>query len=277
MTLPSFLIIGAMKAGSTSLFRWLGAHPDIALPADKEPGFFSTDAKWSRGLEHYEALFPPAGSARQQTGEASVVYSDPEVSERAARRARVVLPSIKLIFLARDPLERLRSHYRHQVQRGREKQPLAAALDSPGAPYVRCSQHHRAVSAWLQEFPREQLCTVRFEDLVRDQAGQWQMVLDFLGLSGMQKPAEAHNVTSDKRVFSPVMRRLFEAGAARYEHLVPQSAKSTLKPLLFRSGPRFDRLLRSSNDEIPAHHRQAVADDFARFQQEIGWGRAASR
>jgi hypothetical protein len=276
VTLPSFLIIGAMKAGSTSLFRWLGAHPAIALPADKEPAFFSSDARWARGLEHYEAGFPGALNTGQITGEASVVYTDPAVSAQAARRARTVLPSLNLVFLARDPVERMRSHYRHQVQRGRERLPFAEALQQPEQPYVRCSMYCQALAPWLERFGRDRLCTIRFESLIRDDTEQWSTALDFLGLAPIERPGGAHNVTSDKQGFSPVMRRLFDAGAGRYEHLLPRGLKRAVKPLLFRSSARYERLLSSSRDPVPDDVRQVLQEDFAKFEGTIGWGVATS-
>ena len=65
---PDFIIVGAMKAGTTTLFRRLGSHPDTRLPAVKEPQFFTVDSHYRQGPASYAALFPSAG----MTGEASV-------------------------------------------------------------------------------------------------------------------------------------------------------------------------------------------------------------
>lgn len=269
MTLPAFVIIGAMKAGSTSLFRWLGAHPDVRLPEEKEPNFFSRDANWRRGLTWYEGLFP--ASEALLTGEASVHYTDPDAGARAARRLRAVLPGMKLIFLARDPVERLRSHYRHEVQRGREKRSLVSALRAGDSRYVRCSRYTVMLQPWLDAFPRTQLFTLCFESLV-ERAEGWDETLAFLGLSSIPRPDRAHNVTAEKRGFSPVMRKLFELGAAKHEHLVPTWAKQLVKPILFRTGRDYQKLLSSSNDPLPDAVTAELEEDYARFQSTIGWG-----
>ena len=84
--LPDFIVIGAMKAGTTSLSVWLGAHPDVDLPGVKEPNFFSTPEKpGTKGIASYRALF--AGTRPGfVTGEFSVAYSSPEKAGLAAER-----------------------------------------------------------------------------------------------------------------------------------------------------------------------------------------------
>jgi hypothetical protein len=269
MRLPDFVILGAMKAGTTSLFRWLEQHPDVALPEDKEPAFFSRDERWQRGLGEYATLFAqlPAG---RLTGEASVHYSDPAVAERAARRLQTIVPEAKLIFLARDPVERLRSHYRHQVQRGREKRPMLAALSEPDSPYVRCSHYQRALEPWVARFGRERLLIVEFERLVSESEQTWQGVLQFLGLSPIGRPKEAHNVTANKRGFSGPMRHVYDLRLARYVPRVPRPLRTVLKPLAFRGGDAYDALLSSSRDPVPPDVSQALVDDYARVR--AAWG-----
>jgi hypothetical protein len=263
------VILGAMKAGTTSLFRWLEQHPDVALPEDKEPAFFSRDERWARGVASYAKLFDPLPRDKL-TGEASVHYSDPAVAQRADTRLHEVVPSAKLIFLVRDPAERLRSHYRHQVQRGREQRTLLAALQEPDSPYVRCSLYADALRPYLERFGRERLLLVDFARLVAPTEQSWHSVLEFLNLTPMPRPREAHNVTAEKRRYSPLMRRAFDLGLARFEKRIPRVVRRVLKPLAFRGGPAYEALLSSGKAPLPAELQARLAEASAELERELG-------
>ena len=156
---PDFVIIGAMKAGTTTLFRWLGSHPRVVLPRAKEPGFFAEDTVWANGIDWYTGLFPhrPPGFI---TGEASTNYLTPPYTKIAAQRMRDHRPDVRLICMVRDPEERLRSHYRHQVQRNREQRPIADAAAEPDSPYVAVSRYSVLLQPWMRLFPADQLLIV---------------------------------------------------------------------------------------------------------------------
>jgi Sulfotransferase domain len=137
--LPSFLIIGAQRAGTTSLFRYLLRHPDVAGPTGgdsavwwvKETHFF--DEKFTRGVDWYRSFFP-LGSTRERyrrrghdllAGEATPYYMfHPAVPARVA----AILPDVRLIALLRDPVERAYSHYQMMSRTGREKLTFEEAL-----------------------------------------------------------------------------------------------------------------------------------------------------
>ena len=134
--LPDFVIIGAQKAGTTSLWRYLVEHPQIVGPTEKEIHFF--DARFDRGARWYRARFPLRASLRRGarlTFEASPYYlAHPFVPARV----RAMLPDAKLVVLLRDPVERAWSHYRDNVARirvrvvlGRRSQPRTNACQ-PG-------------------------------------------------------------------------------------------------------------------------------------------------
>ena len=89
---------------------------------------------WERGFEQYAELFVNAGPD-ELTGEASVAYTDPGGAGLAAARMHESIPDARLIYLVRHPVERARSHYRHEVQRGRETRPFRVAIgDTPCRP-----------------------------------------------------------------------------------------------------------------------------------------------
>ena len=259
MKLPDFLILGPMKGGTTTLYRWLDQTPNVRMPAIKEPNFFAEDARFARGLTEYAKLFEHVGVS-ERTGEASVRYADPSVSTRVARRIRATLPDARLLFIARDPFDRLRSHYRHEVQRGRETRPFSEAVTT-SSPYVRCSLYDRA----LLSYDRDALRVFAFDALFGADVGAWSEVLEWLSIPSAPRPAAAHNVGKGKSRFTSVARVAFELGLARWAKQVPSPVRASLRPLLMRDDVRYQRLLASSRDDLPHDARERIARDFGRF------------
>src|SRR5690349_6371993 len=118
--LPDFLIIGAQKAGSTSLASYLAAHPCVVPPRWNEAHFF--DLNYERGVDWYRSLFPVGVRARLNsrlrgrrhlTGDSTPHYI---VHPRMPARARDLLPAARIIILLRDPVDRAHSHYHHEVR-----------------------------------------------------------------------------------------------------------------------------------------------------------------
>src|SRR4051812_32606879 len=99
MRLPDFLIVGVTKGGSTSVAQWLGAHPRVFVPREKELHFFSNDENWARGLDCYGSHFESAGDA-ELVGEATPQYM---YFPAAIRRMAEVVPEAKLIVTLREP------------------------------------------------------------------------------------------------------------------------------------------------------------------------------
>lgn len=267
--LPDFIIIGTMKSGSTTLFRWLEQQPECWLPALKEPNFFSHDRTWRRGLDWYAGIFAPAGAA-PLTGEASVSYTNPAWAAHAAQRIATTVPDARLICLLRHPIERLRSHYRHEVQRNRERRPLVAALREPGNAYVEQSRYCSALTPYLDRFPRSQLCLVRFEDLRGEPPPAWAEVLAHLGLPDRPPPGEAHNVTAEKAQFTTPLRWLWKAGLTRYASVLPQPLRQLGRRTLMRDGPAFQAQLQESLVDIPDELVAPVWEDVDRLAERLG-------
>jgi hypothetical protein len=275
--LPDFLVIGTAKSGTTTLFRWLGAQPEVALPAAKEPNFFGREERWALGLDWYAAHFAGIGDDRL-TGEASVRYTAPELAELAAGRIEAVLGRLPLVCLLRDPVDRARSHYRHQVQRGRERRPFPAAVAEPDSPYVASSRYATVLRPYVRRFG-EALAVVRFEDLLAGPG--WDAVCAHLGLGPRPAPAGAHNVTATKERFSAPVRFAYRhrwqgvAGA-----LGP--LRGPLRRALLRNGRRYRELLASAEAPLPATAIELLAAETDALAEligrPIGWdGRPVSR
>lgn len=126
--LPDVIIPGVQKCGSSSMYRWLASHPDVCFPKRKEPNYFTDERVHRRGLSWYSALFEGAEPG-QLVGEASTAYLYPKLAAKAASRIAALVPDVRLVVVLREPVARLRSHYRHEVRRAaRAARPAPSAV-----------------------------------------------------------------------------------------------------------------------------------------------------
>jgi hypothetical protein len=243
--LPDFLIIGTMKSGTTTLFRWLELHPSIAMPETKEPNFFTHNHE--KGLDWYRSLFPRRRE-NVLSGEASVSYSAPDQSRAAARLIQEYLPEAKLICVLRDPLDRARSHYRHQVQRGKEQRSFDEATGDISSPYVQYSLYGSCLEPFLGGFEiGRQLMILRFEDLVQKPFAGWHSTLDFLELRAAVPPGTAYNVSGTKSQFTPLMRMAWRRKwVRRAANIAPPQLRRATRGLFLRRSSTFKHLVCSS-------------------------------
>lgn len=188
---PDFLILGAQKAGTSSLYAYLTQHPQILAPLRKELEFWSW--KFYHGLDWYLAQFPKLPiEDSYQTGEACPNYFDfPDTPERLASYC----PQIKLIILLRNPVDRAISHYYHWRNIHQENDSLEVALQKnlqnlqPNSRYNSVPKNYleRGLYAdhlqrWFSYFPREQFLIVQSEAFYRNPEQTLRQVYQFLGL-----------------------------------------------------------------------------------------------
>jgi hypothetical protein len=192
---PDFLIIGAQRAGTTSLFHYLSQHPNSRPPLLKEIHYF--DLNPQKSPNWYFAHFPQ-NRGDFITGEASPYYLfHPEVPARVAK----LLPTVKIIILLRNPIERAYSNYQHSVSLGIEKRSFEQAIqpELEGQVYPIGSIAHREQSylarglyaeqlaRWLKIFPRKQFLILKSENFFQNPLENLNAVSAFLGLSLFQQ------------------------------------------------------------------------------------------
>jgi hypothetical protein len=126
--LPTFIVIGAMKAGTTSLYHYLRHHEQVFMPKVKELDFFVEEMNWPRGIHWYTQQFAGAAAGVLASGEASTSYSKYPQHAGVPERMAATVPDVKLLYVVRDPIARIRSHYRHRVLVGAEREGLETAV-----------------------------------------------------------------------------------------------------------------------------------------------------
>lgn len=162
-----FLVIGAMKCGTTTFNELAGRHPDLFL-LDEEARFWFSDSRYSdgSGLSWYRDWFREHGRQSEcVVGESSGYYGWPtKYPEMPARMAKH-FPNLKLVYLARDPLRRLISHYNWQLANGVALRAPVSAIRQHSY-LVEMSLYHTQLGKYLEWFPREAVKVILFEDLV---------------------------------------------------------------------------------------------------------------
>jgi hypothetical protein len=272
--LPNFLVIGAMKAGTTSVHRYLREHPQVFMPERKELNFFVAEDGWSKGTSWYERHFEAAGGA-VAVGEASPNYTKYPLFAGVPERIAKLLPEVRLIYLVRHPIERIRSHYLHRVLQGKERAPLeGAVLTNPS--YLATSRYAMQIEQYLEWFARERLLVITTEQLRDERVATVRRVQAFLGVDPQWSDSrlldrEFHR-TSDKRVRRPLVAAALRVPGTR---------------ALARLAPRPMRRLASRGigtgrataipAAVEARLRAELRDDVARLRVHIGerfdgWG-----
>ncbi len=209
--IPDFFIIGATKAGTTSLHDFLDPHPDICLPRIKEPNFIVGMNAW-RDWSWYARLFEDHGKV---TGEASVNYTRLPRISGAAERIAADNPGARIVYSVRDPIDRLISQYMDAQFLTQERRPLsdviADSIDPHPQDLVPMGQYARQLAPYLAAFPKEQILVLDFHELTRDPEPLLRRLVDFLGLD----PAPIRswmlprsNVSAVKRRQNPLGRLL---------------------------------------------------------------------
>jgi hypothetical protein len=283
MSRPTFVIIGAMKGGTTSLHGYLDAHPQIQMSAVKETNFFSgpPDGKpYTKGterisrLDDYERLFDPDVAVR---GEASPSYTMYPRRTGVPERMAQVVPDAKFIYLVRDPIERLLSHYHHSLSVDGRELPLREALGDyrdPECPFTCPGFYAAQLDRYLGIFPEERVLVIDQADLLRRREETLCEVFGFLDVEeSFVSPqfGQEMNAGRDLRTHSsavvflrqvrtrvgPLWRSLPSGARRRIRTSVHQLAGQPLKQ------PSVDEGLR-------AELRELYADDVARLRALTG-------
>jgi hypothetical protein len=218
-------VIGGLKCGTTSLHHYLSLHPEVEMSRPKELNFFVAELNWELGPEWYASHFDPAARVR---GETSPHYTNRPRFEGVAERMRSVAPDARIVYMVRDPIDRLLSHYLHNAGGGYDARPLAEALADERSAYWQRSRYAYQVEPYLEAFGAERIAIVSREELLRARTETVRRVYEFAGV--------------DPDFSSPEFEREWETGAAKGSEGFRVMDRAVRLPGLRALDRNFDRL-----------------------------------
>ena len=224
--LPNLIVIGGLKCGTTSLHHYLNLHPQVAMSRPKELNFFVAELNWELGAEWYASHFDRDAPVR---GETSPHYTNlPRFPGVAERMHEVLGGQARIIYMVRDPLERMLSHYLHNVGGGYETRPIADALSDPDSAYVARSRYAMQLEPYLRAFDRSHVLVVANEDLAAKREATMRRVFAFCGV--------------DEAFTSEQFAREWETGSGKQDGGFRLMDRAVRLPGLRAFDRNFDRL-----------------------------------
>ena len=287
---PDFYIVGAPKCGTTALFRHLGRHPDIFVPALKEPQFFGDDLHWLNAtrftVEQYLSLFGGAGET-QCVGEGSTTYLQ---SESAPTEIKAFTPDARIIIMLREPVAVMHAYHGEMVAGGFEPiGDFAAALEAeadrregrrlPKATggireclyYRRVTSFAAQVERYYAVFGRARVRVILFDDWVKDADQVYAETLTFLGVDPSFAPSLTRENPSRRTRSASIQRFLAEPPEylRRVVRVIPQRTRARV----VRTGLRLNTTQGNRAPIAPELHGRLVAeaaDDVERLEKLLG-------
>lgn len=238
--LPDFIVIGAMRAATTTLHTLLSRHPRIGVSRSKETDFF-IDNRYGEKWAGYHAEFTPGFEIY---GEASPNYSKRLVFPQAARRIVRHLPEAKLVYVVRDPADRLVSHYAHLHLSGAKVPPPERLPDTElWDVLLDASRYHRQIMAYTDFLDRGQIQVIDFDDLVLRPVSALTEIGAYLGVPEGWKTVAADgeqtNSSSELAAIPAPLIRLRDSGLGRrIRGLVTPEMRQRLRAFAARGGKR---------------------------------------
>jgi len=271
-TLPNFIIIGGLKCGTTSIHHYLGVHPEINMSKPKELNFFAAEQNWDLGFDWYKGRFDDRFKVN---GESSPHYTNRPRFNGVAERIHQHTPDVKMIYMVRDPIKRILSHWVHATGAGYETREFEETLALPDTSYIQRSMYWMQLQPYLEYFGKDQIEIITQEELGSDRDGTMKKAFTHLGVD--------QNFTSEQ------WDREWEKSSAKQDGKY-QVMEKLVKLPGFRSLDRnFDRLPESMrwmvekvvhNPDKPPAPKPEIPEDLmatlkGRFKEDVagleGW------
>jgi hypothetical protein len=220
-----------MKCGTTSLHHYLDLHPEIQMSSPKELKFFIEQSNWTLGLDWYASHFRPDVPIR---GESSPQYTDYPNVDGVPARMRSVVPDAKLVYVVRDPIERLLSQYVHYAATGEERRPLAETLSSPR--YIDRSRYWTQLERYLEHYPADRIHVATCEDLRSRRRETMRGIFGFLGVDEDFDSPQFERVwetSKGKNRKYRALERVRRLPLLRRSHRLPQDVRWALERIKY--------------------------------------------
>ena len=268
--LPDLIVIGAAKAGTTTLHLLLDTHPEIAMTGFKEPRFF-TDPGHLVWEGRYRAQFD---SGARLVGESSTAYTRAPAVPGVPERMAALVPQVRLVYLVRDPVQRALASYTEERYHGLDPRPAEEAfadLEDPYNPYVAASRYAEQLELYLAHYPQDQLLVVPLDDLAADPVVTGARVFEFLDVDPHAVTAQPQRVNdrSSKVEYGRLGLRVRRSSVGRAVRRIPRDARRRFTDPVRRLLTRpMDRPALSP--ETQERLRAALAPDAARLRTLTG-------
>ncbi|MCC0062933.1 MAG: sulfotransferase domain-containing protein [Defluviimonas sp.] len=264
---PDFIVIGTMKGGTTALYRYLAQFPDIGLSRIKETDYFVAEKNFGLGPAWYRQQF--SASARL-IGEVSPNYTKfdlfPGVPERIAR----VAPNVRLIFIARDPVARFASHYRHSWTVGHMRvRPEDLLASGNGRHMISCSSYAAQIGRYRDWFDPRQFLFLDFDVLRTTPQAVCDELALFLGMAKQQIGVEAPANTAEDvaRIPGILQRAARTRMARRFDRYLPPAMRMALRRAFANRRPDTSPVLGA---ELLQRAADLLRDDATSFRYLSG-------
>ncbi len=270
--LPNFMIVGAPKAGTTSLYHYLSEHPDVFMSEPKEVNFFSREEIEAQGLyysdfkaktwDDYQRLFDGV-TTEKAVGEGSVSYL---FYPDTPQKIKAAIPDVKIIILLRNPVERAFSHYLMDYRMGLVDLPFEdVVLHQAGGKksallyqqYVELGLYYEQVKRYVDTFGSAQV-KIYFQDDLRHKGEKVvEDLYAFLGIDVALKPDLSQEYNTFTMPKNGLMKALYASGSMRLmiNKILPQTIKDKLKDIA------FEQKKKPELSEETKKHLQAIYHD----------------
>jgi hypothetical protein len=177
--LPNLIVIGAQKCGTSGLHYYLSLHPEISVSRPKELNFFIAERNWPKGVDWYKSHFDASARVRS---EASPNYTAYPQHLDVPERMHSVVPDAKLLYMVRDPIDRIAAHWVHNYAKRREKGDLRTTLMHPNTSYLARSHYYAQLQRFLRLYPRERVIVIEQEELRNQRLETLRRIFEFAGV-----------------------------------------------------------------------------------------------
>lgn len=282
MKILDFIVIGAQKSGTTSLFHYLRGHPDIYLPPEKEAPFFTPTSLYAKGVESYlESAFCNAPEDAAWGTMTPHYMTDPDVPSRI----RETMPDVRLIAVLRNPIDRAVSHYKmcrrrelitdsFDVAVERQLQPehlerarrLGVALETESECFVAWGEYGRILGNYLDNFPSDQLQIIFLDELSTSPESVIDGVLTHLNLPTGFRPSNLgvrYHVGGAKVKYPFIARCMRSAAAKKFWNMMTRIDSGRLQRSIQVRLEMWNTNIRADVDPMGAETRSKLISHFS--------------
>ncbi|WP_299784497.1 sulfotransferase domain-containing protein [uncultured Roseobacter sp.] len=262
MAQPDFLLIGAMKCGTSTLATQLGLQDGVFMTTPKEPNFFSDDDIYARGTDWYAALYAEAAPGDLK-GEASTHYTKLPTYPDTVARMTALLAAPRLVYMIRNPITRAVSHYIHEWSEGRmSSDPVQAFESSEEITSYGC--YGMQIAPFVEAYGAAHIHLTSLEQIKADPDAEFTRIAAFLGLpdtAAWVHDLPAQNISAER------MRRLPLQGLL-IDHPVAAALRRRLVPKSLRAWIRAKRTM-TTRPEIPKDLQNRIETRFVEDRDRL--------